>query len=67
VIGALSYYNGKFADGVRAKREQRIALRRIDEFYLMQDATFNACATATRRQSADSLAVVPHRIDGSNR
>jgi hypothetical protein len=27
VIAALSYYHGKFADGVKTKREQRVALR----------------------------------------
>jgi hypothetical protein len=39
-IAALSYYHGEFADGVKAKREQRIALRRIGEFRLMRAATF---------------------------
>ena len=40
VIAALSYYHGKFADGVKAKREQRVALRQIGQFRLMKDATF---------------------------
>ena len=40
VITALSYYHGKFADAVKAKGEQRIALRRMGEFRLMRAATF---------------------------
>jgi hypothetical protein len=40
VIAALSYYHGKFADGVKAKREQRVALRQIGQLRLMKDATF---------------------------
>ncbi len=43
-IAALSYYHGKFA----AKREQRIALRRIGEFRLMRDATFEPSERAAR-------------------
>ena len=37
VIAALSYYHGKFADGVKAKRGQRVALRQIDQLRLMKD------------------------------
>ena len=40
VIAALSYYHGKFADGVKTKREQRVALRQIGQIRLMDDATF---------------------------
>lgn len=40
VIAALSYYHGKFVDGVRAKREQRAALRQIAQLHLMKNATF---------------------------
>jgi hypothetical protein len=40
VIAALSYYHGKFADGVKAKRGQRVALRQIGQLRLMKDATF---------------------------
>ena len=39
-IAALSYYHGKFADGVKTKREQRVALRQIGQLRLMEDATF---------------------------
>jgi hypothetical protein len=40
VIAALSYYHGKLADGVKAKREQRVALRQISQLRLMKGATF---------------------------
>ena len=40
VIAALSYYRGKFADGVKTKREQRVALRQIGQIRLVDDATF---------------------------
>jgi hypothetical protein len=40
VIAALSYYNGRFADGLKAKRGQRVAPRRIGQLRLMKDATF---------------------------
>lgn len=40
VIGALSYYHGKFVDGVKAKRGQRVALHQIGQLRLMKDATF---------------------------
>ena len=40
VIAALSYYHGKFADGVKTKREQRVALRQIGQIRLVDDATF---------------------------
>jgi hypothetical protein len=39
-IAALSYYRGKFADGVRAKRGQRAAPCRIGRLRLMKDMTF---------------------------
>jgi hypothetical protein len=47
-IAALSYYHGKFADGVKAKREQQIALRRTGECRLMRDATFEPAQRSTR-------------------
>jgi hypothetical protein len=40
VIAALSYYHGKFADGVKTKREQRIALRQIGQLRLMKGPAF---------------------------
>jgi hypothetical protein len=46
VITALSYYHGKFADAVKAKGEQRIALCRIGEFHLMRAATFEPAERA---------------------
>jgi hypothetical protein len=39
VIAALSYYHGKFADCVKAQREERVALRRIGHLRLMKGAT----------------------------
>jgi hypothetical protein len=40
VIAALSYYHGRFADGVNAKRGQQVALRQFGQLRLMKDATF---------------------------
>ena len=40
VIAALTYYHGKFADNVKAKRGQRVALRQIRRLRLMKDTTF---------------------------
>ena len=39
-IAALAYYHGKFADGVKTKREQRVALRQIAQLRLTKNATF---------------------------
>ena len=47
-IAALSYYHGKFADGVKAEREQGIALRQIGEFRLIRDATFEPAERSAR-------------------
>jgi hypothetical protein len=40
VIAALSYYHGKFADGVKARRGQRVALHQIGQLRLIKHATF---------------------------
>jgi hypothetical protein len=47
-IAALSYCHGKFADGVKAKRDQQIALHRIGECRLMRDATFEPAQRSAR-------------------
>ena len=47
-IAALACYHGKFADGAKTKREQRVALRRIGEFRLMRDATFEPAQHSAR-------------------
>jgi hypothetical protein len=39
-IATLAYYHGKFADGVKTKREQRVALCQIAQLRLMKSATF---------------------------